>query len=282
MIDCHCHLQTLDVPSVCRRAASLGVECIVSVAETPSQQCPISSPFIPIANCVGLHPLQPSPNGDPRPVSVTAPLFEQNRHAIASAAIHCAGVGEVGLDFSPFISKAPDGHAQMSEQTRVFVAQIHVANSVAKTLNVHSRSASRQAIETLRSFATSARVLLHAFDGASKSARLAIESGFYFSFPPSFVAADVRWLDVVPLDRLVLETDAPALALKCNALTKSLNSVSALQEGGVDPFGANEPACVRTCVEFLAARYATAPEEVIAATTATARSLFPPPLWTIE
>ncbi|RKP07708.1 hypothetical protein THASP1DRAFT_30486 [Thamnocephalis sphaerospora] len=193
------------------------------------------------ALCVGVHPMQRtdapelgsgSTMRSVRMHDLTATLaWWQTQQTAADARI--VGVGEIGLDFSPHIlATHPEGvEAARTEQRAVFAAQLAVARRLQLPVNVHSRQAGRHALEVLREAGYGAAaadvaaqddngdevhgVLLHAFDGRPRYIREGLALGAYFSVAPSLARDPLleRLVAQVPLDRLVLESDAPALGM---------------------------------------------------------------------
>jgi TatD DNase family protein len=118
-----------------------------------------------------------------------------------------AAIGEVGLDH--FYVK---DHGERGIQESLFRSSIRLAKSLLLPLVIHSRSAGKRALEVLRSEGA-AKVLMHAFDGKSGDALAAAKEGFYFSIPTSVVHSEQKQklARLLPLERLMLETDSPVL-----------------------------------------------------------------------
>ncbi len=117
-------------------------------------------------------------------------------------------VGEIGLDY--YWERRP----QFRELQRQFLLEwIGFAAQLDRPVIIHSRWAGKQAIETVLR-ASASIVIMHAFDGAPKHARKAAEEGVYFSIPPSIVFSKQKKLlvEALPLDNLLLESDAPVLS----------------------------------------------------------------------
>jgi Mg-dependent DNase len=77
---------------------------------------------------------------------------------------------------------------------------------------VHSRSAGKYAIKILTEEGAK-RVIMHAFDGSVGYAIEGVKKGFYFSIPPSIVRSEQKqkMAKHLPLDKILLESDAPVL-----------------------------------------------------------------------
>lgn len=115
-------------------------------------------------------------------------------------------IGEVGLDYYR-------GRETKDIQRRVFAEFIRLARELDLPLIIHSRSAGKYAIDLLRSEGAE-RVIMHAFDGAASHAERGAQLGFMFSIPPSVArsAQKQKLVKRVPLENLLLESDAPVLA----------------------------------------------------------------------
>ncbi|KAJ1651076.1 putative deoxyribonuclease tatdn3 [Dispira simplex] len=151
------------------------------------------------------------------------------------------GMGEIGLDFSPHIlrgdyylathqspdsmnpcltKKECDERAKFKQQT-VFRQQVEWAAQHGLTLNIHSRQAGKYAIQLLTELQQELEthglslppVLLHAFDGKLGFVQQALDLGCYFSVAPYVLHASKPQgiVRLVPLNRLVLESDTPSL-----------------------------------------------------------------------
>jgi TatD DNase family protein len=136
-----------------------------------------------------------------------------------------AGVGEIGLDRWILDRARPDDprlaglrRAPLDEQIEVFTAQLELAAKDNRAATIHSLDAWGALDGVLRSTALPARgFLLHAYSGPAEMIRGFADRGAYFSFNGSFLEErKARHRDafkLVPPDRLLVETDAPAMPL---------------------------------------------------------------------
>eukprot|EP00842_Homolaphlyctis_polyrhiza_P004500 jgi/Hompol1/5050/HPOL_001874-RA len=213
--------------------------------------------------CAGLHPVQPqAPGTAARSVLLheLAPVMT----LIETHASSIAAIGETGLDFTPALlnaslesaaaaideastDEASTKHKHSDEslfefiksvQRKCFQAHIDASNRLGIPLNVHSRGAGHHAVTQLIESQNKTAVL-HAFDGRATYALNAAQNGLYLSVPPCVVRSDVMkaWVKQVPLDSLVLETDAPALpsikgmrnsVLNCHESLKAVADIKGL------------------------------------------------------
>jgi len=136
-----------------------------------------------------------------------------------------AGIGEIGLDRWIIDRARPDDprlaglrRAPLSEQIDVLSAQLQLAARDNRPATVHCLDAWGALDQVLRTTALPARgFLLHAYNGPAEMVRGFVELGGYFSFNGSFLdgshARHCETFKIIPRDRLLVETDAPAMIL---------------------------------------------------------------------
>ena len=116
-------------------------------------------------------------------------------------------IGEIGLDYHYH-------HSTPEEQKRALRAQLDLARGLDLPVSLHIRKAFPDMFEELAAFRGVAGVF-HCFSGGPREARQALEMGFYISYS-GFLTYGSRKLEKAlrqtPLDRLLIETDAPYLA----------------------------------------------------------------------
>src|SRR6056297_296903 len=175
IIDTHTHLYDEsfdpDRPEVIRRALSAGVKRLITVSETVAdarRNLELANQYPELLPAAGLYPAYT----DLSAAAEMRALIRENREQLAA-------IGEVGLDY--WVIKDADGREIQRKILKEFVA---LSLELDLPLNVHSRSAGRQAVDFLID-AGARKVQLHAFDGKAGAARPAVEAGFFFSVPPS-------------------------------------------------------------------------------------------------
>jgi TatD DNase family protein len=119
-------------------------------------------------------------------------------------------VGETGLDFHYNFSKQPD-------QARVFAAHLDIARALNLPVIIHSRNAFDETVAILDQAGAGLKgVVFHCFSGAADQAKQLLDRGYYLSFTGvvTFKNAEATRAaaQVVPLDRLMVETDAPYMS----------------------------------------------------------------------
>jgi TatD DNase family protein len=202
MIDSHTHITSCAPPpeQLVAGAEQVGVRRMLTVG-TDGDSCraalKIAEDFPQVYVAIGRHPNHATGFDD-------ADLAE-----LAALAAHprCRAIGETGFDF--FRDTAP-----AADQARAFSAQIGLARDTGKPLVIHTRSADQQTLDQLGAEAEGVRVILHCFSMPDRLDEC-VARGYWISFagnvtyPKSTELAAAA--ERVPLDRLLVETDAPYL-----------------------------------------------------------------------
>ena len=198
--DTHCHLQYPDVAEAAvTRAVEAGVGrmvCVGTDADTSAEAVAVASAHPGrVWATVGVHPHD------------AAGGLDDALWSLAEGPAVVA-IGECGLDYHY-------DHSPRQDQREVFARQVEVAARTGLTLVVHSRQAWDDTFSILRSVGPG-RVVMHCFTGGPHEARRALDLGAWLSFSGIVTfktADDVRAAAaLVPLDRLLVETDSPYLA----------------------------------------------------------------------
>lgn len=205
LFDLHCHLDFGEDPqALAADLERLGVGCL-SATMTPSSYGPAVAALAPHGNVrvgLGLHPWAVS---DSLSADLLATGFEE---ALPDARF----VAEVGLDFGARHEVFRD--AQAAAFSRVARA---CAKDGGKVLSVHAVRAADAVLDALEeagAFAVDAgnAVVFHWFSGTSDELQRAVCAGCFFSVHPRMLETKRgrAYVQAVPADRLLLETDAPS------------------------------------------------------------------------
>lgn len=259
MIDSHCHLAgpefAGDLDDVIGRARTAGLAqalVILAADDEPelAQAQAVSDRWPDVRFSIGVHPhaagkFAADPESAARAVEQAIDAQPLTR-----------GLGEIGLDYHYDFSPR-------DVQQGVFAAQIALARRRRLPIVIHTREAEEDTFRILaEAGAGDVGGVFHCFTGDRDMARRALDAGFHISlagivtFPRALELKEVA--KMVPLDRLLIETDSPFLAPV--------------------PFrGArNEPAHVARVAEVVAELRGQGPREVAAATADNFRRLFKP------
>ncbi|XP_071868466.1 3'-5' ssDNA/RNA exonuclease TatD [Bombus fervidus] len=193
----------------------------------------------------------------------------------------CVAIGECGLDYSRDFSDP-------ETQRAVFHKQVELACQLTKPLVIHERGAQTDVLEVLNHYKNCLPpVLIHSFIGTAKEAQIYLDHGFYLGIT-GYLCKDksdsgIRQLlekRLAPLDRILVETDAPFMYPNTRASKLPVHVKDALTERSMTflhrycTFQRNEPCALPAIVEMVAAFMQIAPEEVALATAFNALKLF--------
>lgn len=248
--DSHAHLDfpqfDRDRAQVMERAWRAGVVAVVNPgADLASSRraCDLAAREERVWAAVGIHP---------HDAGQWAGAAEEIRRLARGPRV--VAIGETGLDYYRMLSPAP-------VQQEAFAGHIALARELGLPLILHCRDAYPDMMEILRrEKAGEVGGVLHCFSGDEEAARRALNMGFHLGFagPVTFANAHNlrRVLRVVPLDRLLVETDCPYLA--------------------PEPWRGkrNEPAFVARVAEAVAQAKGVPPDRLASITTENARRLF--------
>ena len=204
-IDTHCHLDfpefNQDRDEVIRRSRDQGIDYIINIGSSLKgsvASLELSQKYDFIYATVGIHPHEADRFGKKEKVAINE-LAKKDK---------VVAVGEVGLDYYKNYSKAEN-------QKPLFLSLIKIAKDFNLPLVIHSRQAQVDTLKILKD-AMPVRAVVHCFSGDDAFLKECLNLGFFVSFTCNITykkAEDLRKLvKDAPLDRLMLETDAPFLS----------------------------------------------------------------------
>ncbi len=258
LIDSHAHLDydyELSTEEMLAQAKSAGVERVIAIAAAPDsleRVRELAEKFPQVFFTSGVHPHDSK--------DFTPEIFAQIRRLARHE--RCVAIGELGLDYHYDLS----AHGPQHEALR---AQLAFSAEIGKPVVVHTRDADADTIKFLRVHSEQFRArhgakvpgVVHCFTGTAELARETLAMGYYISFSGILTfknAEDLRQVcrEIVPLDRLLVETDSPFLAPIPHRGKK------------------NQPAYTRFVAEKVAELKNLSLEEVAKATVANTEKLF--------
>ena len=250
LVDSHAHLDdpklAADEAGVLDRARAAGVACVLSVgADVASSRAAVAlaARHEMVYASVGVHPHEAS--------TVTDDTWRELERLARQPKV--VAVGECGLDYFRDLSPR-------DVQRRVFAHHLALAQSARLPVVVHCRDAYDDCLAILAAECPlPVRGVLHCFQGTADVARRALDLGLHLGIGGSLTfpreEALRRVVATLPLDRLLVETDAPYLTPRPRR-------------------GTNEPAYVRLTAECLAGLLGVSLDRVAETNTANARALF--------
>ena len=215
VVDNHCHLdidggesESLSPGAAIDAASAVGVPRIVQIGcdlHSARWTRDLVEKYDGLIGGVALHPNE-------TPHLVENDKLDDALHAIeeiVSSSDRIRAVGETGLDYYR------TGEAGRAAQHESFRAHIDMAKRLDKTLVIHDRDAHADVLDVLDEVGTPERTVMHCFSGDADFARAYLDRGCWLSFSGVVTfknAPNIRdALAVTPMDRILVETDAPFL-----------------------------------------------------------------------
>ena len=211
MIDSHCHLDheplISNLDQILDRAKEVGINKILTI-------CTTLDSFIKIKEIIkkdkiiygtyGIHPHETKNNKINSKLIIEE--INNNKKII--------GIGETGLDF--FYN-----HSDKKDQINSFEEHIKAAIELNMPLIVHSRNAENETFDILNQFKKdNLKILMHCFTGSKDFAKRLLNLNAYFSASGIITFKNSVELQetfkIIPLDKLLIETDSPYLAPEPN------------------------------------------------------------------
>ena len=217
MIDVHCHLQFHafkdDYDVLAKRAFAAGVTRIINVGtklDSSEKGIEFAEKYDEMYAIVGIHPHHADKLEEGWEEKLTAMMKHPK----------VIGVGEIGMDY---FSYASNGIVDPKIQRDTFERQIELACKAGLPLQIHNRQAGEDVIEIIRyhkDSLLSVPGMFHCFAGSMEVLKAALDLGFLIGFDGNVTYKGIAKGETtslpdlakyVPLDRMVVETDAPFL-----------------------------------------------------------------------
>ncbi|MEI8295899.1 MAG: TatD family hydrolase [Alphaproteobacteria bacterium] len=205
LVDSHCHINFPefqdDLDDVMTRAREAGVGTFLAISTKLDQAddlLALTKRFADVYCTIGVHPHDAANYMDVDLQAALSNLVKRDR---------VVGIGETGLDY--YYENSP-----REAQIESFKTHIAVSRSADLPLVIHTRDADADTLACLEF--QDAKGVFHCFSGDLALAKAALDLGFYISFSGiiTFKKADAlrEIVKYVPLERILVETDAPFLA----------------------------------------------------------------------
>lgn len=203
-MDTHCHLDfpefDRDRDEVIKHARDKGIEYIINIGsslEGSRKSLELSRQYAFIYATVGCHPHE-ADRFDKKTLSALEGLAKNDK---------VVAIGEIGLDYYK-------NYSQRENQKSLFISLIRLAKDLSLPLVIHNRQAQEDTLEILRR-ALPEKAVVHCFSGNEKFLKMCLDLGFFISFTCNITYKNASALRdlvrVTPLNKLLLETDAPFL-----------------------------------------------------------------------
>lgn len=207
LIDTHCHLDFKDFnddfDAVLKRSVDSGVKFIINVGsslEGTARSVKIAEENDFIYAAIGIHPHEADKVSE-NDFKVFAGFLKKPK---------VVAIGEIGLDYYRNISSKEN-------QKKLFIRFLEIAKDSGLPLVIHNRDSHEDTIDILKNIiGNSLSGAMHCFSGDEKFLKICLDMGFYISFTCNITyknAGKLREIvKLVPMDRLLIETDAPYLS----------------------------------------------------------------------
>lgn len=204
LIDTHTHIdmiEAISIEEVLKNALDNGVEKILLPCAYPKDVDKIfelSQKYENVYGMLGVHPSEARDWDDNLIEKIKT--YAKNKKIVA--------IGEIGLDY--YWDKSFN-----DVQKEVFIKQIKLANELNLPISIHDREAHKDTFDILKEYNNGSTIVMHCFSGSVEFARECIKEGWYLALGGVVTFKNaVKTKEVavdIPLDRLLLETDAPYL-----------------------------------------------------------------------
>jgi len=207
LIDSHAHIDDQkfneDREAVLKNAQDAGVEMIINPGadEASSYRAVAMSEKYPMVYAtVGIHPHDASDYVAEKHDPLLTEWAKKEK---------VVAIGEIGLDYHY-------DYSPRDVQQEVFIRQLNIAKAVKLPIVIHNRESMEDMVRILKEYFTPAYGgIMHSYSGSVEMAKIFLEMGFHLSISGPLTFSNARKLPEVvammPLDRLLIETDSPYL-----------------------------------------------------------------------
>jgi TatD DNase family protein len=204
MIDTHSHInmiESLSLDEIVQNAFSNGVKKILVPSAYPKDIEDVMSlidKYDNVYGMLGIHPTEVKDWTD----ELANIIKEYSKHPKIIA------IGEIGLDY--YWDKSFN-----DLQKEIFIKQIKLANELNLPISIHDREAHKDTFDILKEYNKGSKIVMHCFSGSVEFAKECIKEGWYLALGGVVTFKNaIKMKEVaqeIPLNKLLLETDAPYL-----------------------------------------------------------------------
>ena len=250
IVDTHSHIEMIEgltVDETLRQASEYGVKKIILPCSDPDDLNIVNELSVKYPNVYSLLGVHPNDAGkwNDNLIDKIKNFISNNKKVV--------GIGEIGLDYHY-------GKDDAEKQRKVFIKQLKLANELNLPICVHDRDAHGETLDILKEYNKNSKVVMHCFSGSVEFMRECIKMGMYIALGGVVTFKNAAKTHEVareiPLEKLLLETDAPFLTPEPHRGEE------------------NRPAYTKFVAERIAFLKGLPIEEVIAQTTINAHALY--------
>ena len=239
--DSHCHLDDCSfqqqLPELLKQCQQLSIQRIIIPAISPDNFNKVlnlakihhNNP-IKLYPCLGIHPWYLAKLNEDHLTQLTNKVIQERNNIIA--------LGEMGIDGAN-IKRSNSPEKELTKQQLFFDYQLNLANKQKLPVVIHHRQSHDKIIPFLKKYQLERAGVIHGFSGSFQQAKDYLDLGFKLGIGSTITYArakkTINTLKRVPIESLLLETDAPSMPL-----SKELDNI-ALKNEQLEKFQATEP-----------------------------------------
>jgi TatD DNase family protein len=212
LVDSHCHLTYFDNIEQIIKCAELSDVGILHTISTKSEEfdeiIKILDHYDSVYGSIGIHPQNSE-------LHIGFDIDSFYSYCLHKKVV---SIGEIGLDFYHMDDYSKNQESYKKAQYEMFDIQLDIAKKLNKPIVIHSRDADRDMIKILKNkiLPNYIKGVMHCFTSSMELARCALDCGFYIGISGIVTFKNAKQVQeiasYVPIDRLLIETDAPFLA----------------------------------------------------------------------
>ncbi len=222
--DSHCHLDNKafneQLPALLAQCAKLAINRIVIPAISPSNfdnVLTLAEQYhnkpIRVYPCLGIHPWFLAGLNDTHLEQLSVKVSQNRDNIIA--------IGETGIDGAN-IKRSDDPEKELAQQLHFFDYQLNLAKQQSLPVIVHHRQSHQYIVPLLRQYKLAQAGIIHGFSGSYQQAKDYLDLGFKLGIGSTITYSrakkTINAIKRLPLESLVLETDAPSMPLSLEVM----------------------------------------------------------------
>jgi TatD DNase family protein len=214
--DAHCHLES---------CAGLPLDIILHITsgyshESNQKNARVAGQYSNAYLCAGIAPQEAMKHKD---IKIKLVEWEEAIAGKIADAGKLVAIGEIGLDYH--WAKTDE---EKFLQHECFISQLELAERLSLPVVIHSRDAEEACLEILGNF--NLNYMMHCFSGKSEAALAAASHKGIISVPPLRSKERKQFVRDLPLEKLVVESDAPYIGKEPSAAMESIKMIAEIKE----------------------------------------------------
>jgi len=236
--DSHCHLDNKvfneQLPSLLKQCAKLAINRIIIPAISPDNFDNVltlakryHNKPIRLHACLGIHPWFLDGLNSAHLEQLAAKVILEKSNIIA--------IGETGIDGAN-IKRSDESEKELAKQQHFFDFQLNLAKQNSLPVIIHHRQSHQYIVPMLRQYKLARSGVIHGFSGSYQQARDYLDLGFKLGIGSTITYSrakkTINTVKRLPLESLVLETDAPSMPLSPEVNNKEDETKEAVNQEG--------------------------------------------------